>query len=146
MKHVTTVIEIPATRSQVWATLVDTAAYPEWNPFITRLAGKLVTGQQLEARIAPPGGRAMTFRPTVTQVEPGCRLEWLGSMGVRGVFDGRHSFALESLGEHRTLLTQSEDFSGILVPFTSTMLTRTKAGFEAMNEALRDRTVVVGVA
>ena len=141
MKHVTTVIDIPATPEQVWATLVDTAAYPAWNPFITKLSGELAHGQRLDVRIAPPGGRTMTFKPTVTCVEAGRRLEWLGSVGVRGIFDGRHTFTLESLGDEGTRLTQSEEFSGLLVPFTGTMLARTRAGFEAMNEGLRRRVV-----
>lgn len=142
MKTVTTVIDIPATPEQVWATLVDTAAYPAWNPFITKLAGELVAGQRLEVRIAPPGGRAMTFRPTVTHVEAGRRLEWLGTLGPKGVFDGRHTFTVESLGDGGTRLTQSEDFSGVLVPFTGTVMARTRAGFEAMNDGLRQRAVV----
>lgn len=141
MKNVTTVIDIPATQERVWATLVDTAAYPAWNPFITKLSGELATGQQLEVRIAPPGGRAMTFKPTVTQVEPGRRLEWLGTMGIKGIFDGRHTFTLESLGDQGTRLTQSEAFSGLLVPLTGKVLARTRAGFEAMNDGLRQRAV-----
>jgi hypothetical protein len=139
MKHVTSVIDIPASQEQVWATLVDTTAYPSWNPFITKVAGELTVGQRLEVRIAPPGGRAMTFKPTVTQVEPGHRLEWLGSMGVRGIFDGRHSFTLHPLDDQHTRLTQSEDFSGVMVPFTGAALARTRAGFEAMNNELRQR-------
>lgn len=139
MKNVTSVIDIPASTERVWAVLVDTAAYPDWNPFITNLAGELTVGHRLEVRIVPPGGRAMTFKPTVTQVEPGHRLEWLGTLGVRGIFDGRHSFTLQSLGEHRTRLMQSEEFSGLLVPFTGAVLTRTRAGFEAMNGGLAQR-------
>lgn len=141
MKTVTTVIDIPATRERVWATLVDTAAYPAWNPFITKLSGELAAGERLEVRIAPPGGRAMTFKPRVTRVEAGRRLEWLGTLGIKGVFDGRHTFTLESLGDQGTRLTQSEDFSGMLVPFTGNVLARTRAGFEAMNDGLRRRSV-----
>lgn len=141
MKNVTTVIDIPVTQERVWATLVDTAAYPSWNPFITKLSGELAAGQRLEVRIAPSGGRAMTFKPTVTQVEPGRRLEWLGTVGIKGIFDGRHAFSLESLGDQGTRLTQSEEFSGMLVPFAGKVLARTRAGFEAMNDGLRQRAV-----
>jgi hypothetical protein len=139
MKHVTSVIDIPASQERVWAALVDTASYPQWNPFITKFFGELTVGQRLEVRIAPPGGRVMVFKPTVTQVEPGHRLEWLGTLGVRGIFDGRHSFTLQSLGEHSTRLTQAEDFGGLLMPFAGPILARTRAGFEAMNEALATR-------
>jgi hypothetical protein len=51
---------------------------------------------------------------------------------------------LADLGHCRTRLTQSEEFSGLLVPFTATVLERTRAGFEAMNEALRARAEKAG--
>src|SRR6478735_5948716 len=75
----------------------------------------------------------------LTVVEPGRRLEWLGTMGVPGLFDGRHSFTLTPFGEGGTRLVQAEDFSGALIPFTGKLLRRTEAGFEAMNTALRTR-------
>jgi hypothetical protein len=58
---------------------------------------------------------------------------------VPGLFDGRHSFDLAPVGRSETRLTQAEEFSGILVPLMGTMLERTRAGFEAMNDALRVR-------
>jgi hypothetical protein len=60
-------------------------------------------------------------------------------MGVSGLLDGRHSFTLTPLGHGRTRLLQAEVFSGALVPLAGSVLAKTKAGFEAMNEALRDR-------
>lgn len=81
----------------------------------------------------------MTFRPTITAVEAERRLEWLGRLLVPGVFDGRHSFQLEDLGQGRTRLTQAESFSGALAGLTGKTLERTQAGFEAMNQALRLR-------
>ena len=40
----------------------------------------------------------------------------------------------------RTLIQQSETFTGVLTPFTGSMLTRTRAGFDAMNVALARQT------
>jgi hypothetical protein len=139
MKTIHIVTDIAAPVEIVWAQLSAVSQYAEWNPFITRFRGELVVGSRLEVHITPPGGRAMTFRPTITEVEQGERLEWLGRLGFPGVFDGRHSFRLESLGDDRTRLTQAEEFSGFLVPLMGTVLERTRAGFEAMNEALRVR-------
>jgi hypothetical protein len=139
MKTIRVVTDIAAPVQTVWAELSAGREYAEWNPFITSLQGELVVGSRLEVRIAPPGGRAMTFRPTVTTVDEGKRLEWLGRLILPGVFDGRHSFQLEDLGGGRTRLTQAEEFSGLLAPLTGKVLERTRAGFEAMNEALRLR-------
>lgn len=78
----------------------------------------------------------MTFRPWVTSLDEHRYLEWLARHGMPGVFDGRHSFTLTPTPSGRTLLQQSETFSGVLIPFTGSMITRTRAGFTAMNEAL----------
>ena len=83
----------------------------------------------------------MSFAPTVTAVDEGRNLEWLGHLGVPGLFDGRHSFTLEPVDADRTRLTQSERFTGCLVPFTGGLLRRTAAGFEAMNHALATEAV-----
>jgi hypothetical protein len=136
MKRIETQIDLPAVPSAVWDQLVDTASIGTWNPFITSLSGVFEVGERLRVRIAPVGGRPMTFKPRVTVVEPGRRLEWLGTMGIPGLFDGRHSFTLTPIGEGSTRLVQAEDFSGALIPFTGKLLGRTEAGFEAMNAAL----------
>lgn len=138
MKRIETHVDLPAVPSVVWEQLVDTASMGSWNPFITSLSGILEVGERLRVRIAPVGGRAMTFKPRVTVVEPGQRLEWLGTMGIPGLFDGRHSFTLTPLGEGCRLV-QAEDFSGALIPFTGKLFSKTEAGFEAMNAALLTR-------
>lgn len=139
MKTVEAVTEIDAPVQAVWAELTAVSAYADWNPFIIKFEGQLVPGSRVEVRIAPPGGRPMTFRPTITAVESERRLEWLGRFLVPGVFDGRHSFLLEDMGQGRTRLKQTEAFSGVLVSLTGKTLERTRAGFEAMNQALRLR-------
>lgn len=139
MQRIKVVTDIAASQETVWAELTALGAYADWNPFITMAEGNLVQGAHLKVRIAPPGGRAMTFRPKVTEVVMGERLEWLGRLLVPGAFDGRHSFGLEVLGDGRTRLTQAEEFSGLLVAASGKVLARTRAGFEAMNEALRMR-------
>ena len=142
MKTIEAVTEIDASVEAVWAELSAVATYSEWNPFITTFEGELVVGSRVQVRIAPPGGRPMTFRPTITAVEEARRLEWLGRLLVPGVFDGRHCFQLEDLGQGRTRLTQTEAFSGVLVGLTGKTLERTRAGFEAMNQAVRLRAEV----
>jgi hypothetical protein len=132
-------IEIDASPEEVWAVLADTDAYAEWNPFVRRLVGELREGARLEVEIAPPGGRAMTFKPTVRAAAPGRELRWLGRFLVPGLFDGEHRFELERLSGDRTRFVQSERFSGVLVrPLTRT-LERTRLGFEQMNDALKRR-------
>ena len=137
MKQISTSTVIRAGADEVWATLADTASYAAWNPFITRLTGDLRPGGRLTVRIAPPGARPMTFRPTVTEATRGRRLAWLGTAGVRGIADGAHVFELEPLADGTTRFTQSERFTGVAVPLLAGLLAKTSAGFEQMNAALK---------
>jgi hypothetical protein len=140
MRHeLRTEIDIEAPPAQVWAHLVDLPAYAAWNPFITSAAGSAVVGQRLSLRLQPPGGRGITIRPTVTEASEGTALEWLGHLGVPGVFDGRHRFDLLAV-DGGTRVVQRESFGGVLVrPLRGSLDRHTRAGFEAMNAALRDR-------
>jgi hypothetical protein len=138
MRVLETSVEINASPEQVWAVLTDFDAYPEWNPFVTSIAGVAQPGARLVVRLQPPGGRAITMRPRVRSADHGRRFAWLGHLGVPGLFDGAHEFLLDGR-DGTTMFTQRETFRGALVPFTGRVLARTELGFEAMNAALKDR-------
>jgi len=139
-KQLRTEIEIEATPERVWQVLTDFAAFPEWNPFMTRAEGTARRGERLTIRMQPDGGRAMTFRPTVLEAEPNRHLRWVGRVVVPGVFDGEHSFSIERVGEGEVRLIQQEEFRGILVPLMARSLDRnTLPAFEKMNHALKRR-------
>ena len=121
----------------VWAVLTSTGSYSDWNPFIRRVSGDLREGAKLDVWIEPPGGRAMTFKPTVLKVENERELRWLGRLLLPGLLDGEHIFRLEALGDGRTRFTQAERFSGIFVRAFRTTLDKTELGFEQMNTALK---------
>jgi hypothetical protein len=139
MRELRREIDIDAPPSAVWAVLTDTGSYPDWNPFIRRFSGDLREGAKLDVRIEPPGGRAMTFNPTVLTVENERELRWLGRFLLRGLFDGEHIFELEALGDGRTRFTQAERFTGILVRAFGSTIDKTELGFEQMNSALKAR-------
>jgi hypothetical protein len=132
-------IEIDASPTAVWSILADTVAYPEWNPFMTKLAGDFTVGSTLEVRIEPPNARPMTFKPTVLAAEPERELRWLGRFIVPGLVDGEHTLRIEPLAEGRSRFIQTERFSGLLVRPLKSMLAKTELGFEQMNTALKGR-------
>jgi hypothetical protein len=125
--------------ADVWQILTATDEYPSWNPFIRHLRGELHPGSRIEVEIAPPDSSPTIFRPVVITVQRDREIRWLGSFWIRGLFDGEHSFRLESDGR-RTHLIQAERFSGILVgKLSEGLLQKTQGGFVAMNEALKER-------
>jgi hypothetical protein len=133
---ITTHLTINAPPDAVWGTLSDLDRFSTWNPFITSAAGTLLVGERLKLTIHPPGGRPKKFRPWVTAVEEHHYLEWIGHLGLPGIFDGRHSFELTPIADGRTLLQQSETFTGVLTPFAGSILARSRSGFDSMNEAM----------
>lgn len=139
---VTTTIDIAAAPQSVYAVLTDVEAYDQWNPFIVEAAGTVAPGERLRLRMAPAQGRAMTFKPKVLVAEPARELRWLGSLGVRGIFDGEHSFTLTPTTTG-TRLTQSETFRGVLVPFLGSLIERTEGDFDRLNAALKRRAEAV---
>ena len=140
MKELHTEIEINAPVSRVWEILTDFPRFPTWNPFVTQAEGEIREGARLRVHIAPPGGRAMTFTPTVIRVAPAEELRWLGRLLLPGIFDGEHCFQLSSTTDGRTRFVQRERFRGLLVPLLwSSLATNTRRGFEAMNAALKER-------
>lgn len=136
----TTEIHILASPEEVWRVLTDFPSYGEWNPFIRSIEGPLSVGSRIRARIEPPGGKGMTFRPKVLEVNPPHSFRWLGHLFVPRLFDGEHSFGIEQLEEEQVRFTQSERFRGVLVPLLRrTLEENTRAGFEQMNAALKER-------
>src|SRR5207253_1547902 len=89
MKIIEHTIDIEATAGTTWAVLNDFAAYSDWNPFMTVDGTIAATGDRPIITIRP-GKRTMTFRPTITNIEAGRSIAWLGHLLLPGVFDGAH--------------------------------------------------------
>ena len=137
-RRIDTEIFIAASPDQVWRVLTDFAAYPQWNPFILSIEGRAEWGARLTVRIQA-GGEQHVFKPVVLQATAATQLRWLGRVGFPGVFDGEHGFELRPEGSGTRLL-QTESFQGFLVPLLWRKVEpMTRAGFEAMNRALKAR-------
>ena len=135
-----TEIEINATSEKVWQVLTDFASYPEWNPFVLSLNGRIEVGERIQAFLQPPNKKGMTFKPRVIKFVPRREFRWFGSLGFRGLFDGEHIFELRSPSPHKVHFVQREVFKGILAPVILKSISKnTRAGFELMNQALKER-------
>jgi hypothetical protein len=130
----TAVIDIDATPQAVWDVLTDFAAYGQWSNFSTA-QGTAQVGTRLTMRM--PG---MSFRPTVTVATPGQELRWVGTLGLKQLFHGQHSFILSPNHDGTTRLTNREEFSGVLATLTRPLLRTPKNdGYAAFNKALKQR-------
>lgn len=138
MKEIRTEIIINASVSKVWEVLTDFSSYPDWNPFMKYLNGKVEEGAQIEVKIVPPGSKGMVFKPKVLKYQKDKEFRWLGHMIFPGLFDGEHIFELVDYGNGTMTFVQREIFRGILTPLLEKSLDNgTKAGFVAMNDKIK---------
>jgi hypothetical protein len=141
MREIEYTIDISASAARVWEILADFPAYPSWNPFIRSISGAQSAGSRLNVTIQPQGGRPMTIAPALLNFSPSKELRWKGQLLFPGVFDGEHYFQLSERAQGSVRLTQGEMFSGVLVPivFRGALRRGTELGFQAMNQALKQR-------
>ena len=139
MRTIHTEIGIGAPAEKVWDVLMAVDKWAEWNPFLSA-SGRFGAGERVVVTFTPPGKSAMTMRPTIVKLEAGRELRWLGSLGIRGLFDGEHGFRVVPEDVGRCRFEQFETFSGLLVAPVMWMVgDATRRGFEAMNRALKAR-------
>jgi len=134
-KELRTQVRIDATPEKVWQILSDFEQYPEWNPFVKKVIGKPEVGKTIQVFL--PG---MKFHPEVLVFDTSREFRWKGKLFFSGLFDGEHYFILERNTDGSTTFIHGEKFSGILLPLLARSLDKdTRAGFEAMNLALKER-------
>jgi len=140
LKELRTEIEINTTPDRVWKILTDFDKYEQWNPFINKIVGQAKEGEKIEIHIETPGGKNRKYEPTLTKVEQGRELRWLGKSSLPGFLNGEHIFAIEQLGQERVRFVQREVFDGLLASlFGKSLDTDVRQGLEEMNRALKER-------
>ncbi|MGE8531298.1 SRPBCC domain-containing protein [Acinetobacter guillouiae] len=138
--EITTEILINAPIDIVWKTLTNFEDYKNWNPFIIDVSGEIHKGGKINVTIQNDATSKMSFKAVVLENQKNKQFSWRGKLLVKGVFDGEHKFRLEQITPVQTRLIHSEAFSGILVKlFLKNLQTKTKPGFQRMNNALKVR-------
>jgi hypothetical protein len=139
-RQVKTETVVKAAPMQVWEVITDTATFPRWNPFAREVSGPLEPGGRLTVRI-DLDGRTMTFRPTVSLVDPPRELRWEVVMGHPRLFHVERGFQLFAHGTGRTRFVQWERYTGLLgaALFLGGFEAKLYRGYDAMNQALRLR-------
>jgi hypothetical protein len=133
-------IDIDAPAERVFSVLTNFPEYPVWSRFIASITGDARVGGRLTVTLDDGAGKPVAFKPTVLALAPDRELRWRGVLGASFVFSGEHYFRLSTLDDGKTRLSHGEIFRGLLVPLLRGQLsTRTRAAFQAFNEALRAR-------
>jgi hypothetical protein len=137
-RHISSEILIDRPPEVVWDILNELDEFKNWNPFIVDAQGEVGEGSHL-VLTTKADTKEFTLKPTVTECVPGESFSWMGHLGgMPGIFTGKHHHQLVAT-ERGTRYIQSEDFSGMLVPFVGKAIRDTEAAFGRMNVALKER-------
>lgn len=136
--EIRTEVEIAAPPARVWAVLVDFKRYPEWNPFITSIAGTPERGATLQITLGFSDGRQVNETPTLVVVEPESELRWALQKLHRRWLHLEHFFLLRPAGD-RTRLVHGANLTGFAVKLAGHTLTLAARASVGMNEALKKR-------
>lgn len=140
MKTIESETVILASAEKIWDILLDFDRYQEWNPFIKSLSGRPETGERLKATLQLEDRKPMVFKPKVMAHAPQKEFRWLGHLIIPGLFDGEHMFLLEPIAQGQVKFIQRENFKGMMANlFLKKIGPSTQTGFEAMNQALKQR-------
>jgi hypothetical protein len=133
-------LDVDAPAEEVWAVLVDHAAYPHWNPVVVSVRGDLRVGARAVETVRTDRGRELTFRSRVLVVDPPHELVRRGRLLLPGVFTGVHRYRLDAREGGGVRVVQGERLTGVLVPLLRRRLTtQSQAQFRAVNAALARR-------
>jgi hypothetical protein len=107
---------LPAGLEDSWQALTDFAAYPQWNPYLTKIVGKFEVGETITLTLVTSGSpEPRQSRPQLAEIEPLKEFSWQGRFPVPGISHTRHVFALGKVDENRTRLQHYEEFRGLAV-------------------------------
>jgi hypothetical protein len=142
-------VDIDAPIEKVWAVMLDTEAYGEWNPFVVRAdcATPPKVGDPITLHVRWASGGGTTSPERITGIEPPHDEEGVRRALLAYVFEGWPAKLRLVRGTRYQRLSQApggptryetvEEFSGPLVPLAGPK--RVEDGFRRHAEALRKR-------
>ena len=125
---------IPAPPEAVWAVLMDTQAYPQWNPVFVALEGDYAEGKKVVTTVRDPNGAVYAIGSRVKTLRPNEELRQTG--GLFGIITFDHRWRLKP-APGGTRIVQHEVDRGIALLFMD--LTWIEPAYAAANEALAER-------
>jgi hypothetical protein len=134
-----TEVEIQAPPAVVYGVLTDFQRYPEWNPFLTAITGKLEPGARLSLELSLPEGAAYSLSPTLERATMNEELRWRSFYLMKALLEAEHFFFLREREPGVTRVVHGQNFSGFLLRFAGSSLTLAARGAVYMNLALKKR-------
>jgi hypothetical protein len=126
--------EIHAKPEVIWALLTDAPAYPNWNPAVLGIEGRIAPGERIELTSVVDPKRS--FKLKVTEFSPPHTMVWADGMPL-GLFKGVRTFRLAPQPDGPTMFSMEEEFSGLLEPMISKSIPDMTESFELFADGLK---------
>ncbi|MEM7303262.1 MAG: SRPBCC domain-containing protein [Pseudomonadota bacterium] len=130
--HVEIIISAPP--EQVWAVLMDTASYGEWNPVFTKVEGDHQLGGSVKNTVVDPKGNVLNIEAGVDVLDTNRELRQSG--GYWGFLTFKHQWLLEPV-ERGTKVIQHEVDQGFYMWFWDSSWI--EPSYTKVNKALKER-------
>lgn len=134
--HVETTVDAPP--QAVWAVLMDTAAYPSWNPTVVHVDGTYEIGVALKTKVKDPDGKILEMTNTVTALERNKELRQKG--GLPGIITYDHQWLLEPFNGGTKIIQHEVDRGALLWFWNSDWI---EPAYLRASEALADRVLQI---
>ena len=134
MKSYRATTAINAAPQKIWGILVDTNGYPNWDPGMVRVEGRLALGEKVKffTKFSPD----QAFAVKVTAFEPGKKMVLTGGMPF-GLFKSERTHTLTPGKDGQTTFHTEEIFSGLLLPIFGKSLPDLTESFEQFAAGLK---------
>ena len=129
-----TEIFIDAPPEDVWAVLMDTEKYPEWNPVFVEVDGKLEVGASLANQVVEPGKDAVQMNASVKAIVPNKEINQGG--GIPGILTFDHHYYLEPENGGTRVIQHEVDQGLYMYIWDSSWV---EPAYASVNEALKHR-------
>jgi hypothetical protein len=125
---------IHAAPDRIWSILTDAPRYPEWNPTVNKVDGRIAPGERVALHVKINPGRA--FPVTVAAFDPPRRMVWRGGMPL-GLFVGERVFELVPRSGGVVEFSMREQFTGLLAPLIGRTIPNMQPAFDEFAAALK---------
>jgi uncharacterized protein YndB with AHSA1/START domain len=133
MRQYSASITIDASPEAVWRILTDASGYPNWDPAMDHIEGKLALGERVKffTKLSP-----QAFPVKVTGFEPNRKLVLTGGLPL-GLFKSERTHTLIPEKDGQTIFKTEEIFSGLLLPIFGRNLPDLSENFRAFAAGLK---------
>ena len=131
-------ITIAAPPEKVWAVLMDTQSYPDWNPTFVSVSPPYALGAKISSRVVKPDGAFIDMTPTVTALVTNRELRQSG--GLPGVLTYNHAWLLAPVHGGTHVRQIDVDRGGFLWFWDTSWI---EPAYQRANEALAARVLAL---